>query len=79
MMIKLFCLIFGHKLIVTQRFDEHSRRCYCRRCKRMFIQNPGANPGSRDMVPWDRDFHEVYARYWKVLYTKQELSLGKKK
>jgi len=53
---RLRCLLFGHKYIVTQRFSATSRRLACTRCHEMFAMNDEV----RALVNWSSAFHQLY-------------------
>ena len=53
---RLRCLFFGHKYIVTQRFSATSRRLACTRCHEMFAMNDEV----RALVNWSSAFHQLY-------------------
>ena len=55
-LLRVVCLFFGHKYVLTQNLSEQSRRVACIRCGQMFAMNDDV----RAVVPWDSEFHRLY-------------------
>ena len=51
-----WCLIAGHRYVVTRRFSAVSRQVGCTRCHRLWAMNDNV----RAFVPWDGEFEELY-------------------
>ena len=55
-LLRVVCLLFGHKYVLTQSLSQQSRRVACTRCRHMFAMNDDV----RAVVPWDAGFHRLY-------------------
>ena len=55
-LLRVVCLFFRHKYVMTQNLSKQSRRVACTRCHQMFAMNDDV----RAVVPWDSEFHRLY-------------------
>lgn len=55
-LLRVVCLFFGHKYVLTQNLSKQSRRVACTRCRQMFAMNDDVCA----VVPWDSEFHRLY-------------------
>ena len=55
-LLRVVCLFFGHKYVLTQNLSKQSRRVACTRCRQMFAMNDDVGA----VVPWDAGFHRLY-------------------
>ncbi len=58
-LLRVVCLFFGHKYVLTQNLSKQSRRVACTRCRQMFAMNDDV----RAVVPWDSN-PRCIAAHW---------------
>lgn len=52
---KIFCLIFFHKLRIIHQCSANVQKLICMRCKKLF----GIHYGVKTFIPWDEDLEEM--------------------
>ena len=57
-LLRLLCLVLGHRYYVVREFNYAERKMGCRRCSRFWAMNDRVHA----LVPWSGEFEELYAR-----------------